>query len=101
MGLASYRFSQKRAVCDHASIENRRLEALPELNGHAAAKALSEVAMLWQDNPSKLRELRPLVAPMLERALSAAGDTGTPALPDALAAAHATIATVLIYQRPR
>jgi len=80
---------------------DKRLEALPELHGYAAAKALSEVAMLWQNNPSKLRGLRPLVAPMLERTFSAAGDARTLALPDALAAAHATIATVLIHQQPR
>lgn len=69
-----------------------RLEALPGLRGHAAAKALCEVVMLWRRNPAKLAELEPYIGPALERALTAPRSGGAdggrwPAFPDALTAA--------------
>lgn len=71
---------------------DRRITALPQLVGYEAAKTLSEVAMQLQHDPSKRKTLKALVAPTLSKALNA------PATPDALTAAHAAIATLLIHQ---
>lgn len=80
----------------------RRLQALPDLDGHAAAKALSDVAILWRNDRRKLAGLKSVAIQTLTNVLSApAGDERGPAYPDALTAAHAVIALALIHQQPQ
>ena len=80
----------------------RRLDALPNLTGYAAAKALCEVVMLWRNDPAKLKTLAPLVKPTLIRALTVPaehlGKDGRGwAFPDALTAALCYISAISIY----
>lgn len=81
-----------------------RLDALPELTGYAAAKALCEVVMLWRRNPSKLASLKPYVKPVLERALTTAAAEGgqrLPARPDALTASLCYVSALSILGAER
>ena len=76
-----------------------RLEQLTGLEGYAAARALSDLALLWRDNEGYADRLRELLPATLERALVVRGPGGEalPAFPDALSAAHCIIAALTLF----
>lgn len=82
-----------------------RLEALDTLSGYEAAKAFSDAAMLWRNEPRRLEELRGYAFLALRNALSdpivdGFPDLRRPAFPDALAAAHSIVAAHIVYGNP-